>query len=179
VEDTDGGFVSAALRETEEELGISEGRIEVLGQVGPPELNLGGTMSVWPFAGFIHQSEEWDSGDEYNPLPSLDLVSIRKSVSTAEVATIFHLPLEVMTTPTRLRAYLFRGQRPYWAVEASDLVRDDGADIYLTSGSIEPSADRPASTDNCGDWPKERRLEIWGLTGWYLSLLMKAFEVYR
>lgn len=50
MEDTDDGFVGAALRETEEELGISEGRIEILGEVGPAEVNRGGTLSVWPFA---------------------------------------------------------------------------------------------------------------------------------
>lgn len=84
-----------------------------------------------------------------------------------------------MTTSTRLRAYLFRGQQAYWAVEASDLVRDDGADVGFTSESIEPSADRPGGIDDYDDWPKERRLEIWGLTGWYLSLLMKTLQVYR
>lgn len=49
MEDTDGGLVGTAIRETEEELGISEDRIEVLGEIGPTEVNGGGSMSVWPF----------------------------------------------------------------------------------------------------------------------------------
>lgn len=38
-----------ALRETQEELGIDTGRIEVLGEIGPSELNMRGDMRVWPF----------------------------------------------------------------------------------------------------------------------------------
>ena len=41
--------MSGALRETQEELGIDPARIEVLGEIGPPEINLGGDMTVWPF----------------------------------------------------------------------------------------------------------------------------------
>lgn len=41
--------MSGALRETQEELGIDPARIEVLGEIGPPEINLRGDMTVWPF----------------------------------------------------------------------------------------------------------------------------------
>jgi 8-oxo-dGTP pyrophosphatase MutT (NUDIX family) len=41
--------MSGALRETQEELGIDPAQIEVLGQIGPPEINLRGDMTVWPF----------------------------------------------------------------------------------------------------------------------------------
>ena len=41
--------MSGALRETREELGIDPAQIEVLGEIGPPETNLRGDMTVWPF----------------------------------------------------------------------------------------------------------------------------------
>ena len=41
--------MSGALRETQEELGIDPAQIEVLGEIGPPEINLRGDMTVWPF----------------------------------------------------------------------------------------------------------------------------------
>ena len=46
---TDESFLSGALRETQEELGINPDQIEVLGEIGPPETNLRGDMTVWPF----------------------------------------------------------------------------------------------------------------------------------
>lgn len=42
-------FFAAALRETHEELGIPPSCIEILGQIGPPEVNLRGDMNVWPY----------------------------------------------------------------------------------------------------------------------------------
>ena len=41
--------MSGALRETQEELGIDPTQIEVLGEIGPPEITLRGDMTVWPF----------------------------------------------------------------------------------------------------------------------------------
>ena len=46
---TDESFMSGALRETQEELGIDPAQIEVLGEIGSPETNLRGDMTVWPF----------------------------------------------------------------------------------------------------------------------------------
>ena len=46
---TDESFMNGALRETQEELGIDPARIEVLGEIGPPVINLQGNMTVWPF----------------------------------------------------------------------------------------------------------------------------------
>ena len=40
--------LAAALRETQEEVGISPDQVELLGRFGPPELSLGG-MRVWPY----------------------------------------------------------------------------------------------------------------------------------
>jgi hypothetical protein len=41
-------FLAAALRETQEEVGILPDRVEILGQVGPPQLSLSG-LRVWPY----------------------------------------------------------------------------------------------------------------------------------
>lgn len=40
--------LAAALRETEEEMGIHPTQVEILGRLGPPERSLSG-MSVWPY----------------------------------------------------------------------------------------------------------------------------------
>ena len=45
----DPSFLAAAMRETHEELGVPPDRVEILGTVGPPEMNLRGNMEVWPF----------------------------------------------------------------------------------------------------------------------------------
>jgi len=46
---TDASFLDGALRETEEELGIRPEEVQVLGEIGPPEVNLRGDMRVWPY----------------------------------------------------------------------------------------------------------------------------------
>jgi len=45
----DASFLDGALRETEEELGIRPEEIQVLGEIGPPQVNLRGDMRVWPY----------------------------------------------------------------------------------------------------------------------------------
>lgn len=45
---TDKTFLAAALRETQEEVGIVPDQVEILGQLGPPQLSLGG-LRVWPY----------------------------------------------------------------------------------------------------------------------------------
>ncbi len=41
-------FLAAALRETREEVGILPDQVEILGQVGPPQLSFSG-LRVWPY----------------------------------------------------------------------------------------------------------------------------------
>lgn len=82
--------------------------------------------------------------------------------SQSEVAAIFHLPLAAAATPARLQVHHFRGKEPYWAVEVSDLIK----------GAPQTELDR-ASGDG-----SEERVEVWGLTGWYLFLFMKALKLY-
>jgi len=165
VDEEDNSFLAAALRETNEEVGVLSEQIEILGELGPAELSLGG-MRVWPYLGFIHpdatsrhkQPEDLDAA-----LPSITLSSL--TISQPEVAHVFHLPLSALTAPSRLKSHLFRGGRPYWAITVSDLVRsgiprESGTGMDEIGGELE------------GD------LEVWGLTGWYLSLLIRVLEVY-
>lgn len=86
-------------------------------------------------------------------------------MSQPEVATIFHLPITALVSRTRLITREFRGGRPYWAIDVSDLV---------PSGSPWELSDARGQSETNGG-----RLEVWGLTAWYLSLLMKMLKVYR
>lgn len=81
------------------------------------------------------------------------------SPSSPEVAHFFHLPFSDMITPARVRVDRFRGIQPYWAINVSDLTEINKA-----------FKSEDGHTGN---------LEVWGLTGWYLGLLMKAFQVYQ
>jgi nudix motif 8 len=81
------------------------------------------------------------------------------------VATVFHLPLSALTSPARIRPDMFRATSPYWAIDVSDLVQ-----------GFEGVND-PVEHPEVGGG-KEGRLEVWGLTGWYMSLLMRILKVY-
>ena len=45
---TDESTLAAALRETEEEVGVRSEQVEILGRFGPSHLSLGG-LRVWPY----------------------------------------------------------------------------------------------------------------------------------
>jgi hypothetical protein len=60
---------------------------------------------------------------------------------------------------------MFRAASPYWAIDVSDLVQ-----------GFEGVND-PVEHPEVGGG-KEGRLEVWGLTGWYMSLLMRILKVY-
>ncbi|KIY52924.1 hypothetical protein FISHEDRAFT_28428, partial [Fistulina hepatica ATCC 64428] len=153
VDSIDASMQAAALRETHEELGIHPSHIEVLGSYGPVETSLNGTLRVWPFVGFVHAMSVQDNESiRYNtdtPLPSLDLEVIQGQTSRKEVDSVFHMPLNILTQRRRIGQHRFREGRPYWTIDVSDLV-----------------------VGGTGDTPHSR-LEIWGLTGWYLTLLMR------
>ncbi|KAI9461480.1 hypothetical protein HD554DRAFT_2130008 [Boletus coccyginus] len=189
---TDPSFLAAALRETHEEVGILPGQIEVIGQFGPAEMSIGG-LRVWPYVGSIHprgnapfpSSHESDTharqtdlgldikdtlqiqdalGDDIDtPLPSISLASL--TISQPEVATVFHLPLTAIVSRARLKLRQFHGGRPYCAIDVSDLV---------PPGGPWESSDTRGQSEIIGG-----RLEVWGLTGWYLTLLMKMLKVYQ
>ncbi|KAF8967695.1 NUDIX hydrolase domain-like protein, partial [Flammula alnicola] len=168
IDDTDESLIQGALRETQEELGIDQSQVEMLGEIGPPEMNLRGDMRVWPFVGFIHSEDEKRALAPDEPFPSLDIDALRKQASPSEVGTMIHLPLKAFASPTRIRSSMFRAQEPYWAVDVTDLVQ-----------SVLPEE---AVTDQKGETVDEvgpgvnGRIEVWGLTGWYLSLLMKVLQ---
>lgn len=180
IDETDASFLDGALRETEEELGIRPEEIDVLGNIGPPEVNLRGDMCVWPYVGFVNQrNTKQPESDDY-PYPSLDLNQIRSVMSISEVAVVFHVPLADLTAPGRLRSYLFRGERPYWAVDVTDIVRS-AEELSGSSGSTSISTEAvhgETQLDEVGSG-REGRVEIWGLTGWYLSLLLRRLQAYQ
>ncbi|TDL23681.1 hypothetical protein BD410DRAFT_692735, partial [Rickenella mellea] len=167
VDNTDKSYLDAALRETKEELGIPHDRVEILGELGPATRSLSG-MRVLPYVGFVHKdalndslhSRAFQSSDQETPFPSMLLSSLIPSAP--EVAQVFHLPLEELVSPTRLRNHEFRGGTPYWAVNVSDLVGVTWTEEVA---------------DEIGGG-RDGRLEVWGLTGWYVGLLMEALGLY-
>lgn len=124
-----------------------------------------------PSKGFIHSQSETRPVADDEPLPSLDMDVIRSQASPSEVATTIHLPLKAFASPTRLRASLFRGRDPYWAIDVTDLVPSDLVEDTMTDKQGE-------TVDEVGPGVNGR-IEVWGLTGWYLSLLMKMMQIYR
>lgn len=122
----------------------------------------------------MHAVQRGKAQLENDPYPSLDLQSLRREVSKSEVDAVFHLPLAALASPSRVRPCLFRGQRPYWTIEVADLVLNEN-----------PSAVGSVSNEDTGeqrdevDGGKDGRLEVWGLTGWYLSKLMRMLQIYE
>ncbi|KAG5647904.1 hypothetical protein DXG03_007828 [Asterophora parasitica] len=124
--------------------------------------------------------EEDDDSDEV--LPSIDLLSLHSEVSPHEVAVAFHLPLSTLSDPSRWRQGLFRDNSPYTVLDVTDIVETArGRRLGITTLSSEEGADdgRGGSVDSEVGPGKKEKIEVWGLTGWYLSLLMKTLEVYR
>ncbi|KAJ7746862.1 NUDIX hydrolase domain-like protein [Mycena maculata] len=159
VDELDLSLLDTALRETTEELGIPRDVIEVLGPFGPPEKSLRGD-TVWPFIGFVHESTDRPNINDDEPLPSIDLSAIERTASKDEVAAVFHLPLAELANPSRLVSSLFRDQRPYWSVDVTDLV-PTGEGVIGSTHSEE---------DEIGAG-RDGRLEVWGLTGWFIFLV--------
>ena len=91
-----------------------------------------------------------------------------------EVAHVFHLPLSDLASPFRLRAHQFRGEAPYLAVNVTDIVSSTAS----ASGSQATIKWAPETEVDEVGGGRQGRLEVWGLTGWYVNLLMRALEVY-
>ncbi|KAI5832239.1 hypothetical protein K523DRAFT_361818 [Schizophyllum commune Tattone D] len=172
VDDTDASILNAALRETHEELGIVPERVEVLGEFGPAERTLRGDMRVWPYVGFIHHSTSRLQRPSLDtPLPSVDLEVIRSQKELTEVADVFHLPLAEI--PSRIRPSFFRGHRPYNAIEVSDLAIPGRYNLQTRNSPLQSEED-DSEIGPSGD--PGTKLEIWGLTGWYLTLLTRIIQ---
>ncbi|GJE91159.1 CoA pyrophosphatase [Phanerochaete sordida] len=185
VDETDATLLAAALRETQEEVGVRPEQVEILGRFGPPQLSLGG-LRVWPYVGFVHSSaparneagnteDTSMSGAADTPLPNLNMADLR--LSQREVAHAFHLPLSDLVSAPRLHQSLFRGLSPYYAIDVSDIITAHGSGQVVSSDGQVPWESDPAGRDEIGGG-REGRLEVWGLTGWYLNVLMRILGVY-
>ena len=88
---------------------------------------------------------------------------IRRQASKDEVGTAFHLPLATLAAAARLRPSMFRGGVPYWTIDVTDVVsktlKDEGNPEQFVA--------------------KGEKVEVWGLTGWYLSLMLKRLRIYQ
>lgn len=82
-----------------------------------------------------------------------------------------------MLSPTRMHSYLFRGARPYYAISVADIVRGPHG-VHSGGGDEVQWATDPEQRDEIGGG-REGRLEVWGLTGWYLYSLMRILGVYE
>ncbi|KAF9563952.1 hypothetical protein CPC08DRAFT_705672 [Agrocybe pediades] len=98
--------------------------------------------------------------------------SIRSQASPTEVGAAIHVPLKILTSPAHLRSSLFRARVPYSTVDVTNIVRSVLAEDSVT----DKTAEEEEFKDEVGPGA-DGRIEIWGLTGWYLSLLMKALRV--
>ncbi|KAG8927963.1 hypothetical protein FRC02_007547 [Tulasnella sp. 418] len=166
IDESDYSPLAAALRETQEEIGILPSQVEILGRIGPSVLSLNG-LRVFPFVGFIHPAPYVPASEPSDdPLPSLDLTSL--ILSPAEVIHAFHQPISSLVDPTLLREHSFRGGKPYYAADATQKVA--GLDLPLTKLTDE---DEIGSTGVAG------KVEIWGLTGWYTNVLLRVLGLYQ
>lgn len=99
-------------------------------------------------------------------------------LSQQEVAHAFHLPLSAVASPPRLHQYLFRGQRPYFAIDVTDIVTSHREDEVVSSDGRTTWTSDPEQRDEIGGG-REGRLEVWGLTGWYLNVMLRTLGVYE
>ncbi|KIO26526.1 hypothetical protein M407DRAFT_24244 [Tulasnella calospora MUT 4182] len=168
VDPTDGSYLATALRETQEETGINPDQVEVLGRIGPSVLSLSG-LRVYPYVGFIHssaRSEPLPLASATDTLPNISLKSL--TLSPLEVVHAFHKPFNALVDQDIIRPHAFRGFTPYYAVDVTDEAHAAGID-----------SPAPTDVDEEGGSPRPGRLEIWGLTGWYLNLFMRTMDLYE
>lgn len=129
--------------------------------------------------GFVYPStsraDASNHGDADAPLPNLNLADLQ--LSQREVAHAFHLPLSEIASAPRQHQYLFRGATPYYAIDVSDIMTaHDIGQVVSSDGQIAWASD-PEERDEIGGG-REGRLEVWGLTGWYLNVLMRILGIY-
>jgi 8-oxo-dGTP pyrophosphatase MutT (NUDIX family) len=100
VDESDGGVVAAALRETCEEIGIEPAAIEIVGEM--PQYRTGTGYLITPVVGFVD--------------PALDLKRLK--LEPAEVAEVFEVPLRFLMDPANHQRRLFR-----WRQDEADFER--------------------------------------------------------
>lgn len=111
---------------------------------------------------FLHETSHETASDEDDASPLLSPSLSSLTLSQSEVASAFHLPLSRLTDPRYLREHHFRESSPYWACDVTDLAVP-GTEWSNTGANVMDEADGGVNG----------RLEIWGLTGWYLNLLLE------
>ena len=138
---------------------------------------------VKKWQGFVHprsiaNDNSGQTDEDGTPLPSLSLSTL--TLSPREVAHAFHLPFSAAVSPPRLHSYMFRGARPYYAISVADIVAGSGAVHTDNADGVAEVRwmNDPEPRDEIGGG-KEGRLEVWGLTGWYLNALMRILRVYE
>lgn len=118
------------------------------------------------------------SDDE--PLPSIDLEALRRKISKSEVDAVFHLPLSAITSPARLRSGRYRGNRLYWPINVSDLVDPANVKARIAErGGVLPNYQCGGDDSEVGAGGFKNTIELWGLSGWYMTMLMRILQIYR
>lgn len=93
--------------------------------------------------------------DPDEPLESLDPAKIH--LDLGEVAQILPIPLTTVLDLARhsIHHFRLRPERPYYKVDVSDLA------VAVAGGTV------------------GEKLEIWGLSGWYLNLFLRSVGLMR
>jgi hypothetical protein len=101
------------------------------------------------------------------------------TLSTREVAQVFHLPLRAIIDPARLVPHPFRGRGTdtYWTIIVSDLVNPQHIHEGSSAGSPVAWNSELNQPDEVGGG-REGTLEVWGLTGWYVNTLARALQLF-
>lgn len=140
--------MSAALRESREELALDPAKVQILGGLDMPEYSLGNRSRVWAVVvgprhrvflcsqgtalivqGFLHSrpytAPSVEDASAGRPLPAFPLDSLTPSPD--EVSHIIPMPLSYLAQPGRLALHLFRidARRPYRKVGVGDQVPTD------------------------------------------------------
>ncbi|WVQ69326.1 uncharacterized protein L199_007543 [Kwoniella botswanensis] len=171
----DDSLVHTALREAQEELAIPPSHVEILGML-EPEYSLGNKSRVWPFVGFIH-SDPQPFPSIPQTLPSLPLSDL--TPNSEEVSSIITLPLSALQDPSKLSVHYFRLDlnKPYYRIDCKDylLNRHRQQQQQQAKGDDRHSSDqnpnRTIGLEENGE--SSEKLEVWGLSGWFLNKLAK------
>ncbi|KAJ1971206.1 hypothetical protein H4R34_005815, partial [Dimargaris verticillata] len=94
---SDPDLLATCLRETQEEIGVDQTRIEIVGAM-PPVPNKDGNMKVYPFVGVLDHGQ------------SFALHQLK--TNDAELTSLFTLPLAQLTDPSNYSLVKFR-QTPF------------------------------------------------------------------
>ena len=69
---------------------------------------------------------------------------------------------------------MFRGLHPYWAINVTDVVESTKSEDSLGNGGVNWKGETGIDEVGGGVGGK---LEVWGLTGWYVNVLLRALRI--